>query len=612
MITKKKPKKSGKSWVTVGAKLLAGVALASNCFIGALLYINYQSTLNIEAMIGKVLAIRERVDGNLRETIVKLQKEFIALPNLFVVDPKKGVMEQVQRDFQIEDKQQLTGREAYAALFSRTEKRDLASGRVVATLEKGKLFLASGLMDEQGAFTSVVEQLRLASAHPEEDLVHVQKVIDTAYAEPVGTFNLDQKVSALKSIVAEKSIEAEKTRIEILSYVDEINAMERHMAATNKQQRHFSLYVGLVTIIGNILVMFFLTRIIIEKPLHRLTTIIDEIGEGKYPDIPWQNRRDQIGVLSSAIGRFREALVTLKQEEDRKTQEQEVIGELVGTMTSSIHQLDDRAKQLTGMSLSLQDFAGITEGESRNVVGLAKDTASHTDEVAASSLQMRGVVGDIHQQLGAQAGVVVHIVNEIGHARQQLEQLKQSVGEIDMIIGTVNNISNQTNILAINATIEAARAGELGKGFAVVADEVKKLSQDTAYATRDIQAKIEAINAICQTYIDCFDTIDQGTEQLNRVTTIIGDAVDRQKNLTETIVDLTRQTTDNTQQVFSRINVVSDAASGVAQLSAEAHQCADAVAVSLGELLQGSVRRLESINAQGGRAGNAASIAAPA
>ena len=594
---KENPKKAGKSWVTVGAKLLIGVALASNCFIGALLYVNYQSTLNIEEMIGKVLAIRERVDSNLRETIVKLQKEFISLPQLFVIDPKKGIMEQVQRNFQVEDKQQLAGRETYASFFSRTEKRDLAGGRMVVNIDNGTLFLSHALGDAREAITSVVERLRLASAHPEEDQMKLQKIIEAAYVEQSSSSDLEQRVTALKNIVADKSIEAENTRIEILSYVDEINAMESHMAATNKQQRRFSLYVGIATIIGNILVLFFLTRIIIEKPLHRLASIVNEIGEGKFPEVPWQNRRDQIGVLSSAIRRFREALFDLKREEDRKAEEQEIIGELVGTMTASIHQLDNQAKQLTGMSLSLQDFAGITEGESRHVVGLAKDTAAHTDEVAASSLQMHRAVNDIHQQLGEQTNVVVHIVSEIGQARQQLTQLKQSVGEIDMIIGTVKNISDQTNILAINATIEAARAGELGNGFAVVAGEVKNLSQDTAYATRDIQAKIEAINAICQTYIDCFDTIDQGAEQLKQVTSIIGGAVDRQKMLTETIVDLTRQTTDTTQQVFSGINKMSTAAAGVAKLSAEAHQCADEVAIALGELLQGSVLRLEAINA---------------
>ncbi len=71
------------------------------------------------------------------------------------------------------------------------------------------------------------------------------------------------------------------------------------------------------------------------------------------------------------------------------------------------------------------------------MVGLAKDTAAHTDEVAASSVQLTEVVSDIHLQLGAQSDVVVHIVSEISHTRRQLEQLKHSVTGINTIIGTV-------------------------------------------------------------------------------------------------------------------------------------------------------------------------------
>ena len=88
------PTNGNKRWLTVGAKLLIGVALASNCFIGALLTINYQSTLHIEQMVAKVLAIREQVDVNLRDTIVKLQQEFTALPRLFQTDPKTALLEQ--------------------------------------------------------------------------------------------------------------------------------------------------------------------------------------------------------------------------------------------------------------------------------------------------------------------------------------------------------------------------------------------------------------------------------------------------------------------------------------------------------------------------------------
>ena len=120
------------SWLTVGVKLLVGVALASNCFIGALLLVNHRATEAAEQRTAEVLAIRERVDVNLRETIVRLQKEFVALPQLFAVDAKKTIMERVEREFQVQDRQRLAGRESYSALFSRTEKRDLATGQTVA------------------------------------------------------------------------------------------------------------------------------------------------------------------------------------------------------------------------------------------------------------------------------------------------------------------------------------------------------------------------------------------------------------------------------------------------------------------------------------------------
>ncbi len=589
-------KNGDKRWMTVGAKLLIGVALASNCFIGALLTINYQSTLNIEQMVAKVLAIREKVDVNLRETIVKLQQEFTALPRLFQTDPKTALLAQVDRDFQVQDKQQISGREAYGSGFSRTEKRDLAKGLAVVHIENGNLMFSHGLVDAQGNFTDTVERLRLASSRPEEDLLTLQKNVTAAYASQNNSSDLEQKIDALRKVATDKSIEAEKTRNEILGYVDEISAMEQEMASANRQQRRFSLSIGLATIIANVLVLFFLTRIIIEKPLHRLTAIVEALGAGQYPEVPWQDRRDQIGVLSSGIRRFREVLLALKQEEGRKDEEQHIIETLVDTMTTSIHHLDDQVRQMAQMSLSLQDLAGITELESKNVADLASDTAVHTNEVSASSQQISSVVGDIHAQLGGQAVEVQHIVGEIGRVRQQLDGLKQSVSEIDTIVAAVHVITDQTKILSINATIEAVKAGEHGRGFAVVADEMKKLSQDTAHATRDVLGKIETINATCQTFIDCFDSIDQGAHQLKQVTAAIGGAVDIQKDLTEAIVDLTTRTTENTQQVSTRIKAVNKAAGGVLQLSINANHCADEIAASLETLLQGPVHRLEALN----------------
>ncbi len=140
------------SWLTVGVKLLVGVPPASNCFIGALLLVKHRTTEAAEQRTAEVLAIRERVDVNLLETIVKLQKEFVALPQLFAVDAQKTIIERVEQEFQVQDRQQLAGRESDGSLFSRTEKRDLANGQTVVKIEDNVLTLAQGIFHAQGEF----------------------------------------------------------------------------------------------------------------------------------------------------------------------------------------------------------------------------------------------------------------------------------------------------------------------------------------------------------------------------------------------------------------------------------------------------------------------------
>lgn len=587
---------TGTSWCTVGLKLLLGVALASNCCIGALLAVNHRAAATIDQMVSEVLTIHEQLESNLRQTIVQLQQEFVALPRHFVPDPRKAILERLERDFSIRERQRLAGRDSYGPLFSRGEKRDLANGRVVIKVDGDGLLLAQGLADAQGAFTTEVEVLRLASGQPDLDLERLRGLVDAVQAETSNGAGFAEQLARLRSVAADKSIEAEKSRTEILAHVDQINHHEQRMSETGNQQRRLTLTVGAAAMVINVLVLFVLTRIIVEQPLHRLTGIVEDLGKGGSPDIPWLDRRDQIGVLSAAIGRFRDVLCALKREEERKDADRGRIEALVTSMTGTIQDLDQHTARLTHMSLSLQELAGITERESGNVAQLAGDTARRTEEVGASSRQISAMAGEIHRELGVQQMAVGQMAAEIGRARQQLTDLSQSVAEIDTIVGAVHAITDQTKILAINAAIEAVKAGEHGRGFAVVADEVKTLSQHTAHATRDVLAKIEAINGTCRCFIDSFNHLDQGAAQLHQVTATIGQAVAQQRQLTGAIVDLTAATGANTREVSTRIAEVNDAAAGVLHHSIETNRCAGDIALQLGTLLSGSVRSLDALS----------------
>lgn len=583
------------SWLTVGVKLLVGVALASNGCIGTLLLLNHQSTQKVAATMTEVRTIRDQVDVSLRDAIVQLQQEFVQLPHLFVLDPTQAILRVVEDNFTIRERLRLVGRDQYGPRFSRAEKRDLAKGKLVTGVENGVLLLSHGRLNEQGEFTEEIEQLVLASEQPEADQQRLHAVIAAEEGKAGSSLFYEDRISQLRALAADKSLEAERSRTQILGFVDRINGQQQQMEETMRRQQRQNFLAGLATIVVNVVVLVILTRLIVERPLRRLTGIVEALGQGQYPEIPWRNRRDQIGVLCAAIARFREALLQLNQEEQRKLEDRRHIEEAVVAMSETIHVLDGRAGEMAQVALSLQELAGRSEQASTNVSVLADDTARRTVAVSESSSQISAAVNEIHRELGVQNTAVTRMGSEIGQARQQLDELSRSVGEIDTIVGTVQAITDQTKILAINATIEAVKAGVYGRGFAVVADEVKKLSLDTALATKDILEKIEAINLTCRIFIDTFDSLEQGADALHRVTASIDAAVGRQHQLAGQIVHLSGATGENTRDVSSRIAEVNTVAGGVLQLAGNTRQLAEEIAKQLGQLLSGNVRQLGHI-----------------
>lgn len=586
-------------WLTVGLKLLLGVALASNSCIALLLSINHGATMRVETMMTEVLDIRDEIDTDLRGAIVQLQGQFLNLPHMFLNNPAQAILQEVERSFTITKRLRLTGRDQYGAGYSRTEKRDLTKGKFVAAITDNQLTIARGLLDDQGLFLDAVELLVLASEAPAADYERLQTLIAEIEAKSGSAQFYEEKLAGLRALVADKSLEAEQSRTKILGYVDRINLQEQQMRAAMERQQYQSLYAGLAAVCINILALFLLTRIIIERPLGRLTALVESLGAGQYPEIPWCTRRDQIGVLCAAMARFRTALLRLQQEEQRKEADRKQIEHLVDTMSATIHGLDDQAAAMAHMALALQEFAGKTEAIAIDVAGLADDTARRTLEVGDSSWQINAAVGDIHRELAVQNTEVNQFMHEIGQARRQLEELRHSVGEIDTIVAMVRVITDQTRILALNATIEAVKAGEFGRGFVVVADEVKKLSQDTALATRDVREKIEAINRTCQVFITSFDSLDNGASALQQVTRTIDLAVERQRSLAGAIVALSRASGENTREVSTRIDEVSNAAANVLNLSRDTRRHAEEIAAQLGHLLAGSVTDLGTMCRRG-------------
>jgi methyl-accepting chemotaxis protein len=183
------------------------------------------------------------------------------------------------------------------------------------------------------------------------------------------------------------------------------------------------------------------------------------------------------------------------------------IGNLQATIREIISHLSQTSDQVSSASRQLQANA-------EQIAAGTEDVASQTNTVATASEEMAATSGDIAQTChnaadsarlasnAAESGAVVvqstvtgmaKIADRVQGTAKTVENLGVRSDQIGAIIGTIEDIADQTNLLALNAAIEAARAGEQGRGFAVVADEVRALAERTTRATKEISEMIKSI-----------------------------------------------------------------------------------------------------------------------
>ncbi|MCM0081726.1 methyl-accepting chemotaxis protein [Geomonas sp. Red32] len=235
------------------------------------------------------------------------------------------------------------------------------------------------------------------------------------------------------------------------------------------------------------------------------------------------------------------------------------VGELCRWFNTFVEKLHGIVTQVSGSADQLSGSAEAVESASRQMASGVGDLTTRVLSLSTAGEQMAAtssdIAGNCHEAAGnarsaseraAQGaevvGASIFIMNAIAQRVQSAAQTVATLGnrsdQIGTIVGTIEEIADQTNLLALNAAIEAARAGEQGRGFAVVADEVRALAERTTRATREIG---EMIKAIQQETREAVKTMESSVQQVQDGSSNAAASGEALQHILEIITSVTEQ-----------------------------------------------------------------------
>lgn len=341
------------------------------------------------------------------------------------------------------------------------------------------------------------------------------------------------------------------------------------------------LIAGVLGVLYFFGIAFFFVRAVVN-PINQIALQSQRMAEGYFIiDSTTATGEDEIGMMKKHFNKMGKK-----------------VADFVSGIKSGITSLSSSAVELSATSDHLRERTKGELYEVNQVVGTSREmeeTFSDVKENATAASQATRIASEAAlrcKALADKATAQIMRISEIVHdTAETMEKLGRSSGEIEGIVSVINDIADQTNLLALNAAIEAARAGEHGRGFAVVADEVKKLAEKTGAATEEITTRIKTIQEEAERSLKASGMSRQEVEQGVEVITSVKDALDSILDVSEDankkveeITSATEAHTEAIQKISERLHHLAEGIREVSTATEQISQVANSLSSMADEL----------------------------
>jgi methyl-accepting chemotaxis protein len=324
-----------------------------------------------------------------------------------------------------------------------------------------------------------------------------------------------------------------------------------------------------------LVVALFVNRFIIHRlfiPLNRMHDVLETAqNEGDLTSRLDYLKKDEVGEMCVSFNGFMDSLTDILHTISESAERLNASGGILSTTSEMMASNSDHiASQTATVAVASEEMASTSNDVAQNCA-LAADASQRAND---SAMTGSSVVNET-------ITVMNTIAERVKESARTVENLGSQSDQIGEIVGTIEDIADQTNLLALNAAIEAARAGEQGRGFAVVADEVRALAERTTKATKEIGAMIKSIQQQTRAAVSSMEEgvqeVERGTDEASKSGRALEDiqeqinAVSMQVNQ---IATATEEQTVTTNEISHNIQQITEVIQGTAEVAKDSASAA--------------------------------------
>jgi methyl-accepting chemotaxis protein len=347
-------------------------------------------------------------------------------------------------------------------------------------------------------------------------------------------------------------------------YAEELSGIIENLISSHKQELNsefliikklssqivFTIIISIVlSLISASLIAFFISSYL-KKRVFLINNAFEKSSKGDLSVRIDITCSDELGKIAEAFNMFIKELQSIIQKIKHDCRQLEDTSIILNEVSQKMN-----TESATTLKMSESVFHLIhTLSENMTTISSDMESASgNVSNAASASEQMITTINEIARNAEEAESETDQTVGRTEKASAQVLELGTAAQEIEEVIQTITDISDQVNLLALNAAIEAARAGESGKGFAVVANEIKALAVQTSNATGEIKSRAARIQNSTSSTISIIKGVNESVEKISGIISNVASSVEEQSASTKEISDNIIHTSSSISNVSGNV-----------------------------------------------------------